>query len=319
MTAIPALFVFIGVFLASSLAVIFVSLWQNRTATGGAAAAPQTAGIPELPFLLREESLSTISIWGALLKHLDVVESLRWRIVESGLKVTVGRVTATMLLCGVFFAAFVIEIPWLPAGFSLLAFGSGAALPYMFIVGRRKRRFHQFEQQFPDALDSMARALRAGHALSGALEILSNEAPQPLRAELRRTLDEYKLGSSWDQALTGLAQRIPLLEIRLFTAAVLLQNRTGGRLTEVLERLAETIRDSISLRGDVQAISAHGRLTGLILTLLPILIAATMYYTSPGYLDVLLYHPLGPMLITTAGIFLLLGHLVIKKIVSIKI
>ena len=318
MTAIPAIFVFIGVFLASSLAVILASFWQDRRAAGSTPA-PQGAAVPELPFLLQQESLSTISIWGTLLKRLDFAETLHSRISESGLKVSVGRVIATMMLCGVFLAALVIELPWLPAGFSVLAFAGGAALPYLFIVGKRKRRFHQFEQQFPDALDSMARALRAGHALSGALEILATEAPQPLRSELRRTIDEYKLGSSWDAALTGLAQRIPLLEIRLFTAAVLLQNRTGGRLTEVLEKLAETIRDSISLRGDVRAISAHGRLTGLILTLLPILIAATMYYTSPGYLSVLLYHPLGPTLITTAGIFLLLGHLVIKKIVSIKI
>ena len=318
MTAIPALFVFIGVFLVSSLAVIFASLWLDRTAAGGAST-PVTGGIPELPFLLQEESLSTISIWETLLKHLDIVETLRARIVESGLKVTVGRITATMMLCGAFLAALVIELPWLPVGFSLLAFAGGAALPYIFILSRRKRRFNKFEQQFPDALDSMARALRAGHALAGALEILSTEAPQPLRAELRRTLDEYKLGSSWDLALTGLAQRIPLLEIRLFTAATLLQNRTGGRLTEVLERLAETIRDSISLRGDVKAIAAHGKLTGLVLTLLPILIAATMYFASPGYLDVLLNHPLGPMLITIAGSFLLLGHLVIKKIVTIKI
>ncbi len=317
MTAIPALLVFIGVFLVSSLAVIFASLWQDRTADG--AATPQAGGIPELPILLQEESLSTISIWETLLQHLDIVETLHGRIVESGLKVTVGRITATMMLCGAFSAALVIQLPWLSGAFSLLAFALGAALPYLFILSKRKHRFNQFEQQFPDALDSMARALRAGHALAGALEILATEAPQPLRAELRRTMDEYKLGSSWELALTGLAERIPLLEIRLFTAAILLQNRTGGRLTEVLERLAETIRDSISLRGDIKAISAHGKLTGLILTLLPILIAATMYYTSPGYLDVLVVHPLGPTLITTAGIFLLLGHLVIKKIVSIKI
>ena len=318
MTAIPAIFVFIGVFLVSSLAVILASFWQDRRAVG-ITTTSQGAVIPELPFLLQQESMSTISIWETLLKHLDLAETLRGRITESGLKVSVGRIIATMMLCGVFLAALVIELPWLPVGFSVLAFAGGAALPYLFILGKRKRRFHQFEQQFPDALDSMARALRAGHALSGALEILATESPQPLRSELRRTLDEYKLGSSWDFVLTGFAQRIPLLEIRLFTAAILLQNRTGGRLTEVLERLAETIRDSIALRGDVRAIAAHGRLTGLILTLLPILIAATMYFTSPDYLKVLIYHPLGPMLITTAGIFLLLGHLVIKKIVSIKI
>ena len=149
--------------------------------------------------------------------------------------------------------------------------------------------------------------------------MLAIEAPQPIAGEFRRTVEEYKLGVSWNRALSGLAERIPMLEVRLFVAAVLLQTRTGGKLTEVLERLADTIRDSISLRGDVKAISAHGRLTGTILTVLPLGIAATMYYSSPGYLDVLTNHPMGPTLIEAALICLLLGHFTIKRIVTIKI
>lgn len=315
MTALPALLVFIGVFLVASLAVVIASYWQDR----GGESVPVEAPATDVPVLLREASLSTISLWEDLLSHLDVVDSLQRYLVESGLKWSVGRVTATMMLTGTISAALVSELPWLPSGISLVAFAAGASVPYLFVMARRKYRFNQLEQQFPDALDSIARALRAGHALAGALELLALESPQPLRAEIKRVVDEYKLGSSWNLVLTGFAERIPLLEVRLFVAAVLLQARTGGKLTEVLERLAETIRDSISLRGDVQAIAAHGRLTGLILTILPIAIAGIMYFSSPGYLDILLVHPLGPLLIASSLVCLVLGHFVIKRIVAIKI
>ncbi len=316
MTVLPALLVFIGVFLVVSVAVVIAAYWQDR----GVAPAPAASAFPaDLPVLLKEEVLSSISFWEGLLKHLDVVDSLKHTLTESGLKWSVGRVTATMMLTGIILAALVSELPWLPSGTSIVAFGVGAFIPYLFVLSQRRRRFEKFEQQFPDALDSMARALRAGHAFAGALEILAQEAPQPIGAEIKRIVDEYKLGSSWNIVLTGFAERIPLLEIRLFVAAVLLQNRTGGKLTEVLERLAETIRDSISLRGDVKAIAAHGRLTGTVLTLLPIGIAITMYNSSPGYLEILTVHPLGPSLIAGAIVCLGLGHFTIKRIVAIKV
>ena len=317
MTAIPALLVFFGVFIIASLAVVAAAFWQNRKTPGPAATPPSTTD--EIPLLLREETLSTITFWERLLKRFDVFETLQTHISEAGLRWSVGRVTATMMLSGTLAAAFITEFPAIPAGTSILVFLCGASIPYLVISSKRKSRFQKLEDQFPDALDSLTRALRAGHALAGGIEMLATEAPQPIGGEFRRTIEEYKLGMSWNRALLGLAERIPLLEVRLFVAAVLLQSRTGGKLTEVLEKLADTVRDSISLRGDVKAISAHGRLTGLILTLLPVGIAGTMYYSSPAYLEVLTKHPSGPFLIEAAICCLLLGHFVIKRIVTVKV
>ena len=317
MTALPTILVFLGVFLIASLVVVIASFVQDRR--GPEIATATESQNPNLPLLLREETLSTITFWERLLQRFDVFETLQTHLSEAGLKWSVGRVTATMMLTGTLAAAIATESPWAPPGISLFAFIAGAWAPYIVIAHMRKSRFAKLEDQFPDALDSLARALRAGHALAGGIEMLAFEAPQPIGGEFRRTIEEYKLGMSWNQALLGLSQRVPLMEVRLFVAAVLLQGRTGGKLTEVLERLADTIRDSISLRGDVRAISAHGRLTGTILTILPIGIALTMYYSSPSYLEVLTKHPSGPMLIQAALICLLLGHFVIKKIVTVKV
>ena len=317
MTALPSILVFLGVFLIASLAVVVASFFQDRGTPDVPVAFVGISG--EVPLLLREESLSTINFWERLLQRFDVFETLQTHLSEAGLKWSVGRVTATMMLTGTLAAAVTTEVSWIPLGTSVFVFLGAAWIPYLFIAAKRRSRFSKLEDQFPDALDSLARALRAGHALAGGMEMLAIEAPQPIGGEFRRTIEEYKLGMSWNRALVGLAKRIPLLEVRLFVAAVLLQSRTGGKLTEVLERLADTIRDSISLRGDVKAISAHGRLTGTILTILPIGIAATMYYSSPGYLEVLTKHPSGPMLIEGAIICLLLGHFVIKRIVTVKV
>ena len=185
MTVIPALFVFLGVFFLASLAVVAASFFQERKATDSALAAVEIPG--DLPLLLREESLSTISIWERLLKRFDVFETLQTQLGEAGLRWSVGRVTATMMLTGTLAAAVVIELPLAPPGTSVLMFLGGASIPYLVIASKRKHRFQKLEDQFPDALDSLARALRAGHALAGGIEMLANEAPQPIGGEFRRT------------------------------------------------------------------------------------------------------------------------------------
>ena len=136
--------------------------------------------------------------------------------------------------------------------------------------------------------------------------------------EIRHACDERRLGLGWNQALDTLARRVPILELRLFTAAVILQSRSGGKLSEVLEKLADTIRDSASLRGDVRAISANGRMTGTVLTILPIAIAAIMFVTSPEYIATLFAYPQGKYLLMASSGCLVFGHFVIRRIVIIK-
>ena len=149
--------------------------------------------------------------------------------------------------------------------------------------------------------------------------MLTYEGAPPLTAEMRVTSDEVRLGMSLDQALDHLARRVPLLNVRLFAAAVKLQSRTGGRLSEVLGRLAETMRESASLAGEVRSIAAHGKMSGRVLTVLPIGIAVMMMVVNPSYLGILADHALGKHLITVAIVCLVAAHLVIRKIVDIRL
>ena len=153
---------------------------------------------------------------------------------------------------------------------------------------------------------------------SGAVEA-AEESDAPVSTELHRTAAEANLGSSWEHALSNLSERLPLLEVSMFAAAVQMQTRTGGKLNEVLARLAENMRDATSLKGEVRALAAHGKMTGAVLTVLPIAIAVMMMIVNPSYLTILVYHPYGKYLISAAIVCLVLAHLVIRKIVDIKI
>ena len=319
MIALAICLVFLATFTAAAIAVVVASFIMGRRD----AASPSSrlaGGIAEeqAPLLIREESLSTISLWRELLTRIDFIGILKTRISEAGLRWSIGRTTATMLLGGALGAALAFQFDWMPPGSSLFLAIAGALPPYLYILNRRTARFRKFEDQFPDALDSLARAMRAGHPFAGGMELLASECPSPLGSEFRRTCDEWRLGRSWNQTLDHLSRRVPILELRLFTAAVILQSRSGGKLTEVLEKLADTLRDSASLRGDVRAISANGRMTGIVLTILPIVIAAIMFVTSPEYIGTLTAYPQGKYLLMGSAVCLVIGHFVIRKIVNIK-
>jgi len=273
----------------------------------------------EQPLLLRQELLSTISVWQRLLARYDFAEILKTRIAEANLRWSVGRVTLMMLLLGTLGAAMLVAADWAPVITVPLAAAAGFLAPYLFILRKRRRRLQKIEDQFPDALDSLSRALRAGRSFGAGMELVAGECPEPLAQEMRKAGDEWRLGLGWNDALENLARRLPLLEVRLFAAAVALQSRFGGRLNEILEELAKTIRDSIALRGDIRAISAQGRISGAVLTVLPVALTGILWVTSPAYIGVLFRHPYGKYLIAGALTCLALGHLSIRRIVSIKV
>jgi tight adherence protein B len=304
--------VFVAVFVAAAVAVVAGAAVLERRST--AAEAPLNA-----TRLLKEDVLSTISIWARLLARFDFVHGMKSRIAEAELAWSVGRVTLTMLLAGAVALAALSNVEMLPLVLDFAAACLAASMPYLYILRRRASRLTKFEEQFPDALDYLARALKAGHPFAAALEMLANESQPPLAAEMRKTFDERQLGLSWEQALDNLAARVPLMDVGFFAAAVQLQSRTGGRLGEVLGRLAETMRERGALRGEVRALSTHGRVTGLVLTVIPIVVAAVMTLVNPAYLGILLNHPSGGHLLLAAGGCLVLAHLVIRKIVEVKL
>jgi tight adherence protein B len=322
----PLLALFFAAVFAASLGAVYWLSGRNtatpppasREPAGGGGGREEWSPLLDSP-LLKDESLSTISFWSRLLEQVDGVRLLQRRLDEAGLRWSVGRLTAMMLLAAAATGVLLNTFTFVPRFVVLAASAAAGFGPYWVVARRRTRRLRKFEEQFPDALDSLARCLRAGNTVAAGLELLAREAPQPLAQEFRRTADERGLGMPMDQALANLATRIPVAEVSLFVAAIQLQSRTGGKLHEVLSRLAETMRESGALKSEVRSIAAHGRLTGAMLTALPIGIALMTAWVNPGHVLILWTNETGRDMLFAALICLVLAHVVIGKLVDIKI
>lgn len=195
----------------------------------------------------------------------------------------------------------------------------GLIIPYKILVRKRKRRLQKFEKQLPDALDLLARGLRAGHAFPTGLQQVAKEMPDPLGTEFFRTFREFNHGLDLNTALINLCHRIKLQDLNFFTTAVLIQRETGGNLTEILEKIAILIRERFKLRNQVKALTAEGRLSGLILLLLPPVLVVILMGINPEYELQLFRHPTGRVMCGVALGFQLLGMWCIHKIVNIKV
>jgi tight adherence protein B len=309
---------FIFVFLLGVIAA--TAAWMGflkKSTEESEAARTEAENAAEDSDLFRDQRLSTLNVWDTLLHRFDFIEIMRTRIAQAELDWSVGRVTAAMLLSGTVVLLILLKFAVIWAA---IAGGIAAAYaPYAYILHKRNKRFLKFRENFPDVLDSLARALRAGYPLSASMDMIASETQLPVSAEMRKTAAEANLGMGWPRALDNLGQRMPLLEVNLFISAVQLHARTGGKLSEVLGGLAENMREALALQGEVRSLAAHGKLTGVILTILPIGIAIMMLVVSPGYMQILFNHPMGKTLITAAIICLVLAHVVIRKLVDIKV
>ena len=310
---------FFTTFLAAGLAVLIGWFVLQRIGAEALAEDVSEHLLDETPRLLKDESLSSISPWAKLLERFDFIRIMHRHLDQAELGWSVGRVTLLMLLIGSVALAIAMRDDRIPGLVAILIAVLVGSLPYLYILRRRTKRFRRFEENFPDALDSLARAMRAGHPFAAAMNIVSEECEAPVSTELRRAAAEGNLGTSWEQALGNLAERVPLLEVSMFASAVQMQSRTGGKLNEVLAKLAENMREATALKGEIRALAAHGKMTGSVLTVLPIAIAIMMMVVNPSYLGLLFYHPNGKYLIVGAIVCLVLAHLVIRKIVDIKI
>jgi len=312
MLILSVLAFFAAIFLLAAITVAVA--WMGFVKQTAEAEAAQEDGSSTL---FRDERLSSLNFWDSLLARFDFIEILKVRMAQAELEWSVGRVTALMLLCGTIAGFLLLRI--LPVWAAFAGAAGVAFLPYGYILRAREKRFRAFREAFPDVLDSMARALRAGYALPAAVDMVASDAPEPISTELKKASAEANLGMGWDRALENLARRIPVLEVNIFISAVVLHSRTGGKLGEVLSGVAENMREAISLQGEVRALAAHGKLTGAILTALPLVIALMMMLVSPGYMQTLYFHPWGKTLIAGAIACLVLAQLVIRKIVDIKL
>lgn len=192
-------------------------------------------------------------------------------------------------------------------------------IPYLIVRHKRTVRLNKLEEQFPDALDFLARSMRAGHAFSISLEMVGEEMADPLGQEFRALFNEQNLGAPLDIALRNFTLRVPLLDVRFFSSSVLLQKQTGGNLSEILSRLAYVIRERFRLKGQVKAASAHGRLTATILALLPVVTMIGLLVVAPGYLQSMAADSDGKWMIGGAIFAQILGNFFIKKIINIKV
>jgi tight adherence protein B len=249
----------------------------------------------------------------------DFQQRLRDYIEQGGLNWEPARVVhASLFLALIFFNLF-----WyvLPKGKPISPIGAaiGAAVPFAIIYQKRSKRLGKIEEQFPESLEFVARAMRAGHAFSVSLEMLHKEFPDPISSEFRRTFEEQNLGLPLELALEKLGRRVPLIDVHFFVSAVLLQKRTGGNLAELLENLAYLIRERFKLRGQVRAISAHGRISGLVLSMIPMTVAILMFYTNPDYIMFFVNDPTGKIMLVVCIGLQFLGFLSIRKIIDIGI
>ena len=201
----------------------------------------------------------------------------------------------------------------------LVGFVLGFGLPFMVLRMKRARRLRNFEEQFPEALDLIGRALKAGHAFATGLKMVADEMPEPVGPEFRKTFDEQNFGLPLKDALENLTVRIPLLDVRFFATAVLIQRETGGNLSEILENLAHVVRERFKILRQVRVYTAHGRLTGYVLLALPAFLSIALMFINPDHMNLLFRERMGQMMLMAAIVMQTFGFLWIKKIVKIEV
>ena len=210
-------------------------------------------------------------------------------------------------------SALRLTIGWLGGGLV------GVVLPFLFLRIKRTRRLRAFEEAFPEALDLVSRALKAGHAFATGLKMVADEMPDPIGPEFRKTFDEQNFGLPLKDALANLTVRIPLLDVRFFSTAVLIQRETGGNLSEILENLAHVVRERFKILRQVRVYTAHGRLTGYVLLGLPAFLAIALAFINPEHMQLLFTERIGHMMLMATVVMQTVGYFWIKQVVKIEV
>ncbi|MGA9965745.1 MAG: type II secretion system F family protein [Terriglobales bacterium] len=328
MLALIAILVFVvvamGVFAVASLLdqrSAQARLLRERLASVQEAAARQPS---EELALLRDEMLSKIPAIDNLLRRSSRISNLQPFLEQANLKIRAGNI---LMLCAIS-AVGLAGVGFLAAGslppnqallFAAVGLVLGGFLPYSYASYRRTKRFQKFEELFPEAIDTLARAVRAGHAFTTALELIANELSEPVASEFRKLFEEQKFGLPVRDALMNLAERVPLVDVKFFVTAVMLQRETGGNLAEILDNLSYVIRERFKIMRQVRVYTAQGRLTMMLLMGLPPVIVITMLTTSPAFIRPLFADPIGHFLVVAGIVLQTLGYFVIRKIIRIQV
>jgi tight adherence protein B len=272
----------------------------------------------DLPDVLKSELLSDVPPLHRVLVHFNVAVQMDKRLKQANLEMKVG--TFVLLSFFLFGLGLLAGALWRwPVPISLIVGGFLFMVPTFVITVRKNIRVKRFTQHFPEALEMFARSLRAGHSFTGAIQLVAQEMPDPIGPEFQKVFDEQNLGIPLRTALVGLTDRIDILDVKFFVTAILIQRETGGNLAEIIDKIAYVIRERFRIQGQLKIFTAQARLSGIILAFLPIAVGCLLFILSPGYMKPLWTDPLGRSMILGAVILQIVGMLVIRKIIRIKI
>lgn len=291
---------------------------QTMVNLDSALATHRSAAREQVLNLRKDEALSAVPWLNRWLGNLQLASKLRILLYQADLKWTTG--TLILLSISSFVAvAFLVNLRTDTRIFAVLLGLLAGFLPLVYVLNKRRQRFARFEQRLPEALDLMVSALRAGHSLVAALRLVATESPEPLQSEFRTCYDEQNYGLELRTAMDNLVTRVPLQDLKIAVTAILIQKESGGNLAEVLEKTAYVIRERFRLKRQVRTHTAQGRLTGWILSFLPIVLGIALYIINPTTMSVLWTNPIGVKLLYAAAIMMIIGALIIRKIVNMEV
>ena len=277
-----------------------------------------TGAVDEATDILRQETLSDIPWLNDLMQQVPIFRKLQHLLTQAESTWTVGTLVSSSLVLAVL-ATWLASYRAPTFVLSLIVGLAFGAIPYVYLAFKRWKRLRRFEQLLPDTIDLMARALRAGHTITSAIEMVSSEGSEPVASEFRRVFEEQNFGLPLREAMLNLADRVPLPDVQFLVTAILVQKETGGNLAEVLDKAAVVIRERFRLRGQLRVYTAQGRLTGWILAGLPFIMFVLLNIVNPNYERVLLTDPVGQKLIYIGIGLMVLGGWVIRRVIDIKV
>ncbi|MFB3916592.1 MAG: type II secretion system F family protein [Terriglobales bacterium] len=268
--------------------------------------------------LLRDELLSEIPALNKMLAKSARISRLQRYLLQADMKTRAGKFLLQCACCGGVLG--LIAQLWSRSLAIALCFGViGAILPFTYVSFRRAQRFHKFEEFFPEAIELLARAVRAGHAFTTSLELIANELSEPVSGEFRKLFEEQKFGLPIRDALLNLADRMPIMDVKFFVTAVMLQRETGGNLAEILDKLSYVIRERFKILRQVRVYTAQGRLTMMILLALPPGLIVLLMFVNRAFILVLFTDPIGHILIAIGVVLQTIGFFMIRRIVNIQV
>jgi tight adherence protein B len=269
--------------------------------------------------LIRDEMYSSVPLLHRLLMRLSWSGKLQEYIFQAGMQARPAKIILWSAVAGTGAYLFVVNIFYHYTLVGIVAGILAAVVPMAIVFVKRRRRLRQFEERFPETLDLLGRAVRAGHAFTTGLEMVAKESPEPVAGEFRKTFEEQNFGLPLRDALMNLTERVPLVDVRFFVTALMVQKETGGNLAEILDELSRVIRDRFRIYREVQVKTAQGRLTAMILVSLPLAMMAVLEAFNPAYMRVLFDDPLGPTILGIAAALQVVGSFMLWKIVHIEV